>query len=237
MRLLSGTTGADTLTGGSEAEQILGDPAGTQPGPGNLIGAGAGADLVFAGYGADTVSGGAGNDTIYGSGSTASPGASAAFLARADLADLLAGGAGDDVMLGAGGNDTLRGGRGNDLLRGDWGADMLWGGAGDDTLQGGLGADRLRGGEGNDIFAFCMTSAPAAFGFDAGAGAARDQVLDFTQGEDRLRFEAVAPSAVTWQASGHGSGTLVVIAAPDGTRGEIWLPGVAQLGEQDLLFA
>ncbi|WP_372616963.1 calcium-binding protein [Falsiroseomonas sp.] len=232
---LAGTTEADILHGSPADETILGDPVGTVPRPGNLIHAGRGDDLVFAGYGADLVCGGAGNDTLYGNGTTESPGAAAAYLARDDLADLLLGGAGDDVLFGAGGDDLLLGGAGADLLVGDWGNDRLVGGAGSDTLHGGLGADRLNGGPGPDIFAFGMVAAPAAFGFEAGSGAGRDVVLDFTPGEDLLRFEAASADAVTW--AGRGAGTLVSIAAPDGSLGEVWLPGVEDLGAADLVFA
>lgn len=237
MNTLLGTANADTMQGTAAAELILADPADTRPGPGNFILTGGGADLVFAGYGADTVLGGDGNDTINGAGTTMTPGAgAAASFARDDLADRLDGGAGNDVISGAGGDDTLIGGGGHDLLMGDWGSDRLNGGAGDDTLRGGLGADRLNGGTGADIFTFGMVAAPFAFGFEAGSGAGRDAVLDFTSGEDRLRFEAVAPSAVTWRAWGEGTGTMVTVQAPDGTRGEIWLPGVAALSEADLIF-
>jgi Ca2+-binding RTX toxin-like protein len=235
MLIITGTTDADTLHGSSADEQILGDPAGTVPGPGNLIVALQGDDLVFAGYGADTVSGGAGSDTIYGSGTTESPGAAAAFLSRDDLADDLQGGSGDDMLIGAGGDDTLMGGSGADLLLGDWGNDRLLGGGGDDILRGGLGADRLVGGAGFDTFTFGMIAAPAAFGFEAGVGADRDVVVDFTPGEDLLRFEAVGAEAVSWVA--RGAGTLVEVAAPDGSLGQIWLAGVSELTAADLVFA
>jgi Ca2+-binding RTX toxin-like protein len=182
------------------------------------------------------VAGGAGNDTLFGNGTTESPGVATAFLALGDLADLLLGGAGDDVLVGAGGPDTLQGGAGNDLLVGDWGDDLLSGGAGDDTLVGGLGADRMRGGEGADTFSFGMVAGPAAFGFEAGAGQARDVVLDFVVGEDSLRFEAVSPDAVTWQVHGGDAGTMVTVAAPDGSTGEIWLRGVTGLTANDLVF-
>ncbi len=143
---------------------------------------------------------------------------------------------GSDVISGAGGNDTLVGGAGNDLLLGDWGNDLLTGGAGNDTLQGGLGADRLRGGEGADIFVFGLVAAPGAFGLASGTGPGRDVVLDFVQGEDRLRFESLSPDAVTWQARADGAGTTVTMLAPDGSRGDIWMPGVAALTEADLIF-
>ncbi|MGG5809424.1 calcium-binding protein [Falsiroseomonas sp. CW058] len=237
MDTLTGTDSGDTLRGSAAAELILGDPADTRPGPGNLVLAGGGDDLVFAGYGSDTVLGGAGNDTLFGSGTTQAPGASGAFYARDDLADRLDGGAGDDVISGAGGDDILLGGLGDDRLMGDWGNDRLVGGAGADTLRGGLGADRLIGGEDADVFVFGITSAPAAFGFDAGRGAGRDVVLDFAADEDLLRFEGIAAEAVSWTSRPDGAGTTVRIAAPDGTVGEVWLPGVAALDEGDFVFA
>jgi Ca2+-binding RTX toxin-like protein len=235
MRLLTGTTGSDRLTGTPAGDFLLGDPADTHPGPGNLILARGGDDQVFAGYGSDTVHGGAGDDRIYGCGTTEGGGMGAAYLARDDLADLLLGGAGNDLIGGAGGDDTLSGGIGDDLLHGDWGADLLIGGVGDDTLYGGVGPDRLRGGPGADIFAFGMTNAPAVSGFDAGSGEGRDVVLDFTQGEDRLRFDGVAPDVVNWDVL--AGGVLVHVGAPDGTQGEIWLRGVSGLNADDLLFA
>jgi Ca2+-binding RTX toxin-like protein len=160
---------------------------------------------------------------------------SAAYLAREDGADLLAGEAGNDLIVGAGGDDTLRGGTGNDRLYGDWGADLLVGGEGNDTLHGGLGPDRLRGGEGADLFVFAMSGAPAAVGFEAGSGEGRDVVVDFASGEDLLRFDGVSADAVTWEQ--RANGVLVEVAAPDGTQGEIWLRGVAQLSAADMVFA
>jgi Ca2+-binding RTX toxin-like protein len=233
-RFLTGTPGRDILRGPFADDVILGDPAGTLPGPGNLIDAGGGNDLITAGYGADTVQGGAGNDTIIGSGTSDSPGQALAGLARNDLADLLRGGSGNDLIRGAGGDDTLHGGIGDDVLMGDWGDDRLLGGAGEDMLEGGLGADVLRGGTGADIFVFGMVAAPGAFGFSSGGGAGRDQVLDFTPGEDRLRFDRIMADAVTWDAQ--PGGVLVRVAAPDQTQGEIWLRGVTALTEADLLF-
>jgi|GEM_PF-3144117 len=234
MPTLTGTSASDILRGTADSELIFGDPADIVPGPGNLIFTGGGDDLVFAGYGSDTVVGGAGRDTILGVGTTEAPGGSAAFLARDDAADRLDGGAGDDLIVGGGGDDTLLGGTGNDSLAGDWGNDRLRGGAGDDTLRGGLGADRLTGGEGADTFTFAMLAAPAAFGFEAGSGAGRDVVLDFTPGEDHLRFESVSPDAVTWAV--RATGVLVTVAAPDGTIGEIWLAGATGLTADDLIF-
>jgi len=235
MVMVTGGAGADTIEGGEEADLILGDPAGVFPGAGNLIRAGGGDDQVFAGYGADTVLGGAGDDVILGSGVFAGPGMGGAVLARDEAADRLDGGAGADTLSGAGGDDTLTGGAGDDVLAGDWGRDSLAGGAGEDVLRGGLGADRLRGGEGADAFVFGITSAPSAYGLDAGTGPARDVVLDFTPGEDVIRIEGIAAEEVTWRALGD-RGVMLRLAAPDGSLGEVWLPGVQALSEGDLVF-
>ena len=235
MDTLIGTEASDTLFGSSLDDFMLGDPAGTLPGPGNVISSGAGDDVVFAGYGADVVNGGAGNDTLTGSGFSAGPGQGGAFLARDDLADRLSGAAGDDLIQGAGGNDVLQGGAGDDLLFGEWGNDRLLGGDGDDVLVGGLGADRLTGGAGLDVFVFGFTTAPAAFGLDAGLGKGRDVVTDFAQGQDLLRFEGIGPENVSWEIL--ATGVLLRITGFDGSEGEILLAGVTGLVEADLLFA
>ena len=234
MDTLIGTGGSDTLLGSSLDDFMLGDPAGTIPGPGNVIASGAGNDVVFAGYGADVAQGDAGNDTLVGSGFSAGPGQGGAFLARDDLADRLSGGAGDDLIQGAGGNDILLGGAGHDLLFGEWGNDRLSGGDGDDVLAGGLGADRLTGGAGLDVFVFGFTVAPAAFGLDAGIGRARDVVTDFAQGQDLLRFEGIGAEQVAWDILANG--VLVRVTGFDGSQGEILLSGVTGLVEADLVF-
>ena len=93
--------------------------------------------------------------------------------------DVLTGGAGADNLLGGRGDDTLYGGgnNGGDVF------DTLTGGAHDDTLIGGAGLDLLRGGiisgnsDGDDIFVLNL---------DGGANDL-DTVLDFTDGEDKIR--------------------------------------------------
>ncbi|WP_408887528.1 calcium-binding protein [Teichococcus aestuarii] len=87
-------------------------------------------------------------------------------------ADILSGRGNHDTLSGLEGDDTLRGGGGNDTLLGGAGNDTLLGGAGNDWLTGGAGADTLTGGAGNDRFIFA--------GGDAGPGAARDTVTDFS---------------------------------------------------------
>lgn len=200
---IAGRAGDDVIFGGPGDDRISGDNsgragfslggAGTGAGSGgptdttdtgplppafggmpgdNLIFAGAGDDSVVAGFGADTVFGGAGNDTILGYGNSAvSP-------------------SGTSGVIAADGPDRLFGGRGDDLVFGGGGGDLLDGGAGQDRLVGGRGVDTLAGGEGCDIFIFGRmleppnSTNPAA---DTGVGpGARDLVLDFHQGEDRL---------------------------------------------------
>lgn len=212
-----------------DGPEVTGKQAGGGLAPGR------GDDLVFATYGSDTVAGGAGDDTLIGAGPFAGPGQGGAFLARGDLADRLSGGAGDDVIQGAGGDDILLGGAGDDLLLGEWGNDHLRGGAGDDVLRGGLGADRLLGGAGRDVFVFGFTAAPAAFGLDAGTGAARDVVLDFTPGRDLLRFDGIGAEAVAWEAV--GAGILLHFTGFEGSEGEILLRGVTHLSAADIVFA
>lgn len=236
MARIQGGSEADTLQGADEADLIFGDPAGIVPVLGNTILALGGNDTVFAGYGADVVLAGSGNDLVSGAGTFGGPGAGGALLARDDGADSLDGGWGMDTLRGAGGNDTILGGSGADLLEGEWGNDSLNGGSGDDVLRGGLGADRLRGHTGSDVFVFGFTSAPAAFGLDAGVGsAARDQVMDFRQGEDLLRFEGLTADAVTWREV--ASGTLVTFTGFEGSTGEVLLRGVTGLTAADLVFA
>lgn len=110
-------------------------------------------------FGADTLYGQRGDDELFGGRG----------------ADKLVGGYGADTLLGGGGADTLNGGIGNDVLAGRNSADHLQGGGGDDTLNGGRGDDVLVGGNGADTFVFNSLFAS-------------DQVIDFEDGVDRLKF-------------------------------------------------
>ena len=186
-RILGGD-GRDTLEGGFGRDRLLGEA-----GDDSLSG-GAGDDLLTGGLGADTLSGDAGNDTLAGGadGDVLSGGADRDRLMGDAGDDSLDGGDGDDRLFGGDGEDTLSGGdgadyllgqAGADLLMGGAGADVLSGGAGDDTLEGGLGADRLRGDAGRDVFRWTSLADSTL--------AARDRVLDFVVGEDRLDFSAI----------------------------------------------
>jgi Ca2+-binding RTX toxin-like protein len=133
----SGTTGADTLTGGGGHDTLVGD---------------AGNDTLIGNSGNDTLSGGSGNDSLTGDAGndTLSGGTENDTLLGGDGNDSLLGGTGDDSLLGGIGNDTLLGEDGNDTLLGESGNDSLVGGAGADSLLGGDGNDSLNGGTGND---------------------------------------------------------------------------------------
>ncbi|WP_158219891.1 calcium-binding protein [Ideonella sp. A 288] len=158
--------GADTLTGGTGANQLEG-----QGGNDSLSG-GAGADTLDAGTGIDTVDGGADDDTLVVRGSFASysltrptandlvlvnPATQEAITARAiefieftdgtlPIADV------NDAAAGALTNDSLEGDSNDNLIDGLGGDDTLVGLEGNDTLIGGAGTDSLRGGAGNDVY-------------------------------------------------------------------------------------
>jgi len=148
----SGTSGADRLEGGDDADMFYG-----LAGNDLLLGNG-GADFLDGGDGADTLNGGSGNDTLLGGSSTE------------DLRDVIYAGAGHDSVDGGYGNDLIFGMEGNDTLAGGFGADelqgqdgddvitgsaysdLVFGGAGDDFVNGGFGNDLINGGSGADKF-------------------------------------------------------------------------------------
>ena len=72
----------------------------------------------------------------------------------------------------------MQGGAQGDLLQGGAGADRLFGGAGADILIDGAGVDLLTGGAGADVFVFTPDGR-------------RDDVRDFTLGEDALDLSAL----------------------------------------------
>lgn len=142
---------------------------------------------------------------------------------------------------------TLLGGSGSELISGRGLADRLVGGSGNDTLAGGLGADTLVGGEGVDVFRIAVGDS---------TGAAKDTVLDFISGLDKLQIEqsmssflgsystlAAAQTAAAGAATGRlayfvsGTNTLYVVAAPSGVASStdtvVQLTGVTGLTAAD----
>jgi Ca2+-binding RTX toxin-like protein len=163
---------------------------------------GAGADILQGGAGADTIFGGAGVDTVNYTGAVAgvrvnlngpptggpqpedvvlgvenvTGGTGGDNIVGNDMANTLNGSGGNDLVFGGLGVDFVFGASGNDSLFGGDGTDRLFGGLGDDVMVGGKGVDRMLGGAGADQFVFGTVS-------DTGA---KDRVLDFVAGEDKL---------------------------------------------------
>jgi Ca2+-binding RTX toxin-like protein len=169
---LFGSTGNETITGGSGGDRLFG-----QGGNDSLDG-GAGSDEVHGGDGNDLEQGGDGNDYVYGD-------AGSDILLSGAGNDQLYGGDGDDSLeykIGEG-TDFLEGGAGNDTLffnarstsaallfdfnagsfsetswqnierlvyYGSDGADNVTGGSGNDDIQTYLGNDVVHAGDGND---------------------------------------------------------------------------------------
>ena len=86
----------------------------------------------------------------------------------------------EDLTLTASGNINGYGNSLDNVLKGSYGNNILDGGAGNDILQGGLGADTLTGGQGADSFVYTLTQDSLL--------TARDSILDFARGEDKLDF-------------------------------------------------
>lgn len=112
--------------------------------------------------------------------------------------DLVWGGGGDDLIYGDGYAPGIPGnGQGPATYLG--GTDILIGADGNDRLFGGHGADMLIGGAGADIFSFgthvpfnTNAGTPDIFVLDTGVGeGARDVILDFTQGEDKIDLSSL----------------------------------------------
>jgi Ca2+-binding RTX toxin-like protein len=180
----------DTLDGWSGDDQLIGGPAADQLRGGvgrDLLRGEAGNDWIDAGLDDDYVEGGAGDDTLIGGGHTAfgdtlaytdRPAAVRVTLASSAAQDT--GGGGMDAISGF---ENLVGSRFDDLLRGDDGANYIDGRAGADTISGGLGPDLLIGGAGADTFLYFRR-------LEAGLGASRDVIHDFSSG-DRIDLGAL----------------------------------------------
>ena len=197
---LNGSGGDDTLEGGDGLDSLTG---------------GLGDDRLIGGIGAEVLDGSPGdrdtldyseattaitlrlwNNTVSGdtiaSGDTilnfenAETGSGADTLVGNHLNNQLTGNDEADTLTGSGGNDTLEGGAGGDVLRG---------GSGQDILYGGLGQDFLTGGTDADSFVFADMTETAV-------GAARDQILDFEQGIDRIELTSMSPGMFSFVGTG-----------------------------------
>ena len=124
-------------------------------------------NVIHAGNGDNVIDGGAGVDTLSYAYSRAGVNVSLATAVGQDT-----GGSGIDLIMGF---EDLAGSKFGDALRGSSAANVISGGGGADTLTGGLGGD---------TFAFATAA-------DAGAGAKRDVITDFTAGADKLDLSAM----------------------------------------------
>jgi VCBS repeat-containing protein len=160
---ITGTEGADTLTGGSDADTISG------LGGSDTIRGQGGHDVIDGGLGSDNIEGNDGNDQIDGGGDD----------------DTIDGGSGNDALMGGAGQDTLRGSTGNDTLIGGDGNDTLIDTQGSNVFNGGDGNDRLESVSQNDAFdSFTGGTGRDTFKLDADPTAAVvvDTITDFESG-------------------------------------------------------
>jgi Ca2+-binding RTX toxin-like protein len=164
------------------------------------VSGGAGSDHMILGQGNDTGFGGTENDTMYGEDGNdllrGDEGADALYGGNGNDtveggfgADNVQGGAGNDQVSGGDGNDIVRGGTGRDTVSGGAGADTVYGDEGSDMVYGSDGADRLYGGAGVDWFNYTLVSNSTA--------AARDWVMDFVKGTDKINLNMMDADATT----------------------------------------
>ena len=222
----TGTTGADTLTGGYFGDTLDG---------------GDGDDSLFGATGNDTLTGGAGNDIIDGgegqdiarfagnqsaytltdtdndsiqvvsaSGTDILVNVEQAVFDDATLSlvaqTLTASGAGDTLTGGFRG-DTLSGSSGNDNLFGQTGDDILTGGGANDYLDGGAGNDTLTGGSGDDTFI-------GGAGDDSITTGTGDDSVDAGAGNDKIYIDSTNTGTYSIQG-GSGSDTVFIDSARD----------------------
>jgi Ca2+-binding RTX toxin-like protein len=227
---LTGGDGGDDLDGGTGADELFGrggsDFDSAEPGAGNLIDMGAGADSVFVtngSGGADALHGGTGEDTL----TYSWTGAPVSF--RIDLAagTLSHDGAPsepadtisefEDVVA----NDFFAT-TADDVVIGSNGPNMLAAGGGNDTVDGGAGTDTLLPDQGEGVFGIANTGSGndtvgARDGFadhiDCGAGADSAQIDQF----DAPLVSASCESVQQADAAAFGIQPPAPTPAPDKT--------------------
>ena len=230
----SGSISGDVLLGGGndtllgEAGEIHGLIDG---GTGDdVIHSGLADDMIIGGAGADEIWGGAGNDTASYEGSadgvrvSLNRGAGwygdAAGDTLRDIENLigsarqdhLVGNSAANMLDGGNADDILSGLSGNDILSGGNGEDNILGGSGNDLISGDRHQDRLTGGDGEDIFAFLniLDSGPA--------NTERDNITDFTQGQDLIDLTALGDLFFGGTAFSGSAGEIIYYHVAGGTR-------------------
>ena len=209
--IINGTSGQDNLEAkkndqlfGFEGDDIL-DASNGQGS--NLLDGGSGNDKLV-GNNQDTLKGGAGTDSLYALGSSGfntleggedndqlfvveggnnilsgESGNDTLTVSGGSGSNTLNGGIGNDKLdvSNLTGNNILNGNEGDDILVGGLGSDQLFGGSGDDLLFGGVKGSKLTGGTGADKFYLASAAIPEV----------AIEVLDFTQGEDKIIIEGI----------------------------------------------
>jgi 3-phytase len=175
--------GSNLLDGGSGNDKLVGNNQDTLKG-------GVGKDSLYAlgSSGFNTLEGGEDNDQLFvveGSNNTLSgeSGNDTLTVSGGSGNNTLNGGIGNDKLdvSNLTGNNILNGNEGDDILVGGLGSDQLFGGSGDDLLFGGVKGSKLTGGTGADKFYLASAAIPEV----------AIEVLDFTQGEDKIIIEGI----------------------------------------------
>jgi len=176
----------NTVLGTSGVDDVVPGPLYS---PGNFDGRG---DVLFTGAGNDVVdaelSSGYDNRIFTGSG---------ADVIYAGSRDVITGGSGDDAISATGGDgNRLSGLSGNDEFIIASASNRALGGAGDDrfTILGGAGTNFLNGGAGADQF--WLVSEPGD------RPAAKQVVMDFSAGEDKVGLRGLSFSALSFSQVG-----------------------------------
>ena len=177
--VLMGAGGTDTITGGAGNDHIYGNQLSSTQGATD------GADVIDTGGGSNYVNGNAGDDTI-----SASAGSNRLYGGQGnDVIHVtgngtnhLNGNLGDDTLIVDGGNNDLHGGQGNDTIQAAGGNNQSFGELGNDVLWGGSGIDKMTGGAGSDLFVLSGTQ--------NSNHATWDEIVDFTDGLDKLHIDA-----------------------------------------------
>lgn len=224
---ITGNDGANTLDGGEGRDVLSG-----KDGDDLLIG-GAERDQLNGGAGADVMRGGADNDryTVDHVGDVVEElagegvdqvNATIDYVLGANVENLILRNASADLNgTGNASANRIIGDAGANRLEGLEGRDNLNGKDGDDILDGGAGIDRLTGGNGADMFLFA-----------ADAAGSRDQINDFTAGEDLIVLQDLSITNIRDLRSG----TLITFDSGN----SLLLRGVAAADldqEADLLIA
>ncbi len=207
------------VTGGREADHVVGDDAGNRlrgGGEADVIFGKAGSDKLFGGAGDDVLGGTQGRDLVHGN-------AGDDTLFGGAWHDIVAGGIGHDTLRGNTGNDELRGDSGRDSLHGGGGADLLRGGTWSDVLDGGTGDDHLWGGRGADLFIYI-----AAGGLDTIHDFAANDVLKLRGFVDVTAADVVARATVA-------DGNTSIDVDGDGNT-DLQLLGFVGFGADDVMI-